>query len=140
MTAPDDMVVPLASEDVSVVKQERVIGGARIHVMTDTVEELLSADLATENVEITRVDVNRYLEPGEEPPAQRSENGVVIIPVIEEVAVVQKRLLLREEIHIHSRTTTETVEMPVALRRQRAEVERLNPDDLQPTKAKETDT
>jgi stress response protein YsnF len=49
--------------------------------------------------------------------------GVTIIPVLEEVLVVEKRLVLKREIRIRKRSS-ETVEIPVSLRKQRAEVER----------------
>jgi stress response protein YsnF len=54
----------------------------------------------------------------------RTEEGVTIIPVLEEVPVVEKRLVLKREIRISRRSTWETVEIPVSLRKQRAKVER----------------
>jgi stress response protein YsnF len=53
---------------------------------------------------------------------------VTIIPVLEEVLVVEKRLVLKEEVHIRSTTSGEDVEVPVTLRRQRAVVERVGPE------------
>ena len=50
------------------------------------------------------------------------------MPVVEEVVVVEKRLVLKEEIHIRRTAQTEAVEVPVTLRKQRAVVERLGPD------------
>ncbi len=49
----------------------------------------------------------------------------VVVPVLEEVLVVERRLVLREEIRLRLAAIDETVEQPVTLRRQRAEVERL---------------
>jgi stress response protein YsnF len=54
----------------------------------------------------------------------RTEGGVTIIPVLEEVLVVEKRLVLKREIRISKRSTSETVKIPVSLRKQRADVER----------------
>jgi Domain of unknown function (DUF2382) len=42
----------------------------------------------------------------------------------EEVLVVEKRLVLKREIRIRMRATSETVVIPVSLRKQQAEVER----------------
>jgi stress response protein YsnF len=42
----------------------------------------------------------------------------------EEVLVVEKRLVLKREIRIRMRATSETIEIPVSLRKQRAVVER----------------
>jgi stress response protein YsnF len=54
----------------------------------------------------------------------RTEDGVTIIPVLEEALVVEKRLVLKREIRISKRSNLETVEIPVSLRKQRAKVER----------------
>jgi stress response protein YsnF len=43
---------------------------------------------------------------------------------VEEVLVVEKALVLVEEIHVRRRTEVETVEIPATVRRERASVER----------------
>jgi hypothetical protein len=48
----------------------------------------------------------------------------MIIPVVEEVAVVEKRLLLKEEIHVSKRRYVESVDEPVTLKSTRAVIER----------------
>jgi stress response protein YsnF len=79
-------------------------------------------------VGVSRVPINRTLAEGEMPPVVREENGVTIIPVLEEILVVEKRLVLKEEVHIRQTTSGEAVEVPVTLRRQHAVVERLSED------------
>jgi stress response protein YsnF len=49
---------------------------------------------------------------------------VIIVPVLEEVLVVEKRLVLKREIRIPRRPTSGTIEIPVSLRKQRVKVER----------------
>ena len=56
---------------------------------------------------------------------------MTIIPVLEEILVVEKRLVLKEEVHVSQTTSGEDVEVPVMLRRQRAVVERIGPDGQQ---------
>ena len=51
----------------------------------------------------------------------------MIVPVLEEV-VVQKQLVLKEELHVQWQLETEAVEVPVSLRKQRAIVEQVAPD------------
>ena len=63
--------------------------------------------------------------PVEAPPPVREEDGVLIVPVLEERLVVTTELVLKEEIRITRRSRTETVREPVPLRAERAEVERL---------------
>jgi stress response protein YsnF len=50
-----------------------------------------------------------------------------VVPVLEEVLVVERRLVLREEVRLRLVAAEETVEEAVTLRRQHAEVERLPP-------------
>jgi stress response protein YsnF len=57
-------------------------------------------------------------------PAIRTEGDVTIIPVVEEILVVETKLVLKEEVHIRRTLTKETVEQSVTLRKQRAIVER----------------
>jgi stress response protein YsnF len=57
--------------------------------------------------------------------ARHEADGTYVLPVLEEVLVVERRLVLREEIRMRLVTTEAPVEEVVTLRRQRAEVERV---------------
>jgi stress response protein YsnF len=118
-------VIPLVEETVVVGKRQVVTGRVRVQTVTDTVEELAHADVRRETVEVTRVPVDRVVETA---PEIRTEGDVTIVPVLEEVLVVEKRLVLKEELHIRRSVAAETVEVPVTLRKQRTIVERLAPD------------
>jgi len=122
-------VIPLVEEAAIIGKREVLTGRVRVQTVTDTVEELARADVQRETVEVTRVPVDRMVETA---PEIRTEGDVTIVPVLEEVLVVEKRLVLKEELHIRRRVETETVEVPVTLRKQRAIVEREAPDDPRP--------
>jgi hypothetical protein len=58
------------------------------------------AELFREGYSIERVQIDRIVA---EPPVQRQEGDTLILPVVEEVLVVEKRLMLREEIRITRR-------------------------------------
>ena len=109
--------------------REAVTGRVRVSTETETFAEVVRQELRGMRAEVVRMPINRALEPGETPPEPRTEGEVMIIPIFEEVIVVEKRLVLKEELHITQHLTTETVEVPVDLRRQRAVVERLSPAD-----------
>lgn len=112
-------------EETAIIDKRRVeTGRVRVTVRTEAVEEIARAELEEEAVEVTRVPINRLVD---EAPPFRTEGDVTIIPILEEVLVVEKRLNLREEVHIRRRATRETVETPVQLRRQHAVVERIDP-------------
>jgi stress response protein YsnF len=70
--------------------------------------------------------IDRIIEPGIAAPKMRTEGNVTILPIVEEVLVVEKRLLLKEELRITRHETKEVTETPVTIRKQRAVVERLN--------------
>jgi uncharacterized protein (TIGR02271 family) len=121
-------VLPVGEERLHVAKRDVLSGRVRISTATDTIEEVVRQELQSVRAEVERVPIDRYLEPGEALPQPRTEGDLTIIPVLEEVLVVEKRLLLREELHIRREASVEDVEIPVTLRRQRAVVERLRPD------------
>jgi stress response protein YsnF len=121
-------VVPLIEETASIRKREVVTGRVRVRTVTDTVEEIARAEVQEETVEVTRVPIDRVVDA---PPDVRTDDGVMVVPVLEEVVVVEKRLVLKEELHIRRKVEAKPVEVPVSLRKQRAVVERLAPDPSQ---------
>jgi len=125
--ADEDLILPLLEEELQVGKRTVETGRVRIRTLVETVEEAARAVLDGERVEVERIAVDRVVD---QAPSIRTENGVTIVPVLEEIMVVEKRLVLKEEIHIRRRPTTETVEVPVTLRKQRAIVERVSQDEI----------
>lgn len=119
-------VLPLVEEALRVGKRRVETGRVRVSIATETEERPVRETLRTERAEVERVPVGRELAEGEQAPvARREEDGTLVVPVLEEVLVVERRLVLREEIRLRLVAITETVEQPVTLRRQRVEVERL---------------
>ena len=125
----EQSTLPIIEEDARIetrsVERERV----RVSTRTELVRETIPASLRTDAVGVRRVPVNRTLEPGETAPTVRTEGRTTIVPVLEEILVVEKRLVLVEEVHISRDSTVEDVEVPVTLRRQRAVVERTGSDE-----------
>jgi stress response protein YsnF len=119
-------VIPISEEELSVCKREVTSGRIRIRTVTDAVETMVRQELESETVEVTRVAIGKVVDTI--PAVRDAGDGVLIVPVIEEILVVEKKLVLKEELHIRRRTETETVETPVTLRKQRAVVERLDGD------------
>jgi uncharacterized protein (TIGR02271 family) len=117
---PSDRI-PIAHEELNVGKQTLETG--RVHVRTHVSEhtEWVREELAREDVDVEWVDVNREVAAI---PAIRTEGDTLIIPLVEEVLVVEKRLVLRKEIHIVRRVETEPYETAVPLRRVDADVTR----------------
>lgn len=61
---------------------------------------LVDEPLYVEDVEVERVPVNRIVDG---PVETRQEGDITIIPVVEEVVSIQKRLLLKEEVRVRRR-------------------------------------
>ncbi|HET8550674.1 MAG TPA: DUF2382 domain-containing protein [Bryobacteraceae bacterium] len=75
-----------------------------------------------EHVDVRRVLVDREVDG---PLPVRREGDSTIVPIVEEVLVMSKRFVLREEIHI-TRSVREEQHQRITLRRQEAEIERLD--------------
>ncbi len=121
-----DPVIPLAEEQLSVGKRQVVTGKVRVRTETEVIEENIRLDLAQDHVEVTRVRLDRVVETA---PPIRTDGDVTIIPVLEERLVVERRLVLVEEIHVSRRTTSTETTVPVTRRKQHAVIDRLPPDD-----------
>ncbi len=115
-------IIPLTEEEVRVEKRQVTTERVRVRTVVEVVQKPVHASLEEETVEVTRVPVGREIDKS---PEVRTENGVTIVPVVEEVLVVEKRLVLKEELHIRRTVRTEDVEIPVELRKERVEVERI---------------
>ena len=114
--------MPLLEEHATIDKRTVTTGKVRVVTHTESVEEIVRAVLKGEEAEVVTVELDQTVSGTA--PQIRTEDGVTIIPVLEEVLVVEKRLVLKREIRISKRSTSETVEIPVSLRKQRANVER----------------
>lgn len=114
-------MIPLVEEHASTTK--RTVEKARVSVRTkvEQREEMVRAELSSDAVEIERVAVGREVEAL---PAVRQEGATTIVPVVEEVLVVEKKLVLVEEIRLTRTRTSQEYAQPVTLAVQRAEIER----------------
>lgn len=113
--------VPLVSEQFKVDKRRPVKARVRVTMQVDQEELPISTELRHEAADIQRVPIGHVVETT---PMVREEGDVTIIPVLEEILVVEKRLLLKEEIHVRRQATTSKAEQTVTLRKERADIER----------------
>jgi uncharacterized protein (TIGR02271 family) len=113
--------IPIVEEQATIAKRAVEGGRVRVHVGVEEREQMLRETLSHEEVEVERVPVDREVSAM---PAIREEGDVTIVPVVEEILVVERRLRLKEELHIRKVRRTEEVEVPVTVRATRATVER----------------
>lgn len=115
------MVVPVVEEQVSVDKRSVERERVRLRTRVSQREEMVDVPLTEEEIRVERVEVRRLVDAAEPP---REVGDTLIVPVYEEVVVVEKRLLLREELHV-TRVRHERHERhPFVLRREDVDVER----------------
>jgi uncharacterized protein (TIGR02271 family) len=86
---------------------------------------MINAPTFSETVEVEHVPRGEWIE---SIPQVRYEGQTMIIPVVEEVLVVEKRLRLREELHVTKRRTEDSMPQAVTLRREEVHIDREAPD------------
>jgi uncharacterized protein (TIGR02271 family) len=119
-----EMRIPLVEEELSVSKRQREKGRVVVQTIPRERQELVEQELERVDVEIERIPVDRVVET---PPRIREEGDTLVIPVVEEVVVVEKRLVLREEIRVHRRRSVEQFQQPVTLRSEEVRIDRHGP-------------
>lgn len=117
----DDATLPLLAEELFVTKENRETGRVRISTHTHEREALIDEDLARERVEIETIPIGRRIDAV---PEVRQEGDTTVIPVVEERLVVERQVVLKEEIRVRRVRTTERHQEKVALRHQEALITR----------------
>jgi uncharacterized protein (TIGR02271 family) len=120
------LVIPVIHEEVEIGKRKvETGGGVRIHKSAREEEQTVDLPLVYEQVEVERVPIDRAVDG---PVAVRHVGDTIIVPVMQEVLVVQKQLRLVEELHIRRKRTEMHAPQTVVLRKEEATVERLEGD------------
>jgi uncharacterized protein (TIGR02271 family) len=126
-----DTVIRLAEEVLRVNK--RTVERDRVRITKRVVEreETVDLPLLHEEIAVERIPINKVVE---QAAPVRYDGDTTIIPLYEEVLVFSKQLMLVEEVHVTRRQTERHEPQRVTLRREEAEVERLEtePDAERP--------
>ena len=103
MTSPKEQgAIPVVREELAVGRRIVETGkGVRVTKTVTEHEHVVDEGLAKEDTTVERVSVNRVVDP-ENIPRIRHEGNTMIVPVLEEVLVVEKRTILKEELRITS--------------------------------------
>ncbi|HZC82113.1 MAG TPA: DUF2382 domain-containing protein [Nitrospiraceae bacterium] len=107
--------IPLHVEEVSVSRREIENAKVQIALVTGTQEQLIDEELTRVRVEIERVPIGRTIQVV--PPISQ-EGDTTISPVVQEIVVVERRLVLKEEVRIRRVRTKEQHQEIVVLREQ----------------------
>jgi uncharacterized protein (TIGR02271 family) len=123
MSKETSTIIPIIEEELLVEKRVVESGGVKVSKHVHEHEEVIDEPLRQEQVTVERHPVNQRVETA---PSIRREGTTLIIPIVEEV-LLEKKLFLKEEIHITIKQTEVRQPQTVKLRREEAIVERLEP-------------
>jgi uncharacterized protein (TIGR02271 family) len=114
--------IPVYEEELSVAKRVVERGRVQVSRTTRSYQQAVDELLNHEEVEVEHVAVG---QPIDTMPSVRQEGDVTIVPVVEEVLKIERRLVLKEEVHIRRVQRTERYQNTVTLRKQEVVVSRV---------------
>jgi uncharacterized protein (TIGR02271 family) len=122
--SPDAEVIALHEETLEVGRRTRETGkGLRVSKTVSHTEAIVDEPLQSEAFSVERVARSEIVS---EAPPTRQEGETLIIPVIEEVLVVEKRLRVKEEIRITRQRGTTHKPQTFTLRSEHVDTERFD--------------
>ena len=109
--------------------QTKVIDAGGVRIKKDVDEESLTIPLLSRvhGYSIEHVPKDQFVD--EAPPAMRYEGNVMIISILEEEAVVVKRLKLVEEIRITPSETETVAQTELTLKKERITIQKDPPEN-----------
>ncbi len=116
--------LPVIQEELQIYRRVTDTGRG-VRVRKTVAEKPLRVDevVQTQTLQVERVPMNAWIDGV--PPVQRQEGNTLVIPVLEEVLVIQKRIRLKEEIRITASTHEDRVSEQVVLCEEHVTLERL---------------
>jgi len=130
-------VTPVIEETIRVEKREFESGKVVVHKTVVERDEAVEILLRQQDLSVERVPVGRVVS---EAPQTRQEGDTLIVPILEEVLVVEKRLMLKEELHIRKQSSERTEYQTVRLRSEQVKIEQTGRTSLDETVATNKET
>ncbi|WP_229509368.1 YsnF/AvaK domain-containing protein [Massilia sp. CCM 8734] len=122
----DTLSVPLHREELRVGTRVVDTGrGVRIHKTVSEHPHQVDETLLYDELDVRHVSVDKIV-PLSEAPVARQEGDTLIVPVLEEVLVTERRVRIKEEVHITRIARTRTQAGTVMLREEDIIVERFD--------------
>ena len=118
----ENIVVPVLEEKVSLTKKFVETGRVNLSKKVNESIESFNIPLTEERIVVERIPKNEWVDTM--PPASRYEGDVMIIPVLKEVAVVEKRIMLVEEIRVSTVKTEKTELREVVVKKEEVNITR----------------
>jgi len=123
----NEIVIPLLEEELSIAKRIAQTGRIEINRTTHGRSKLVEALLEREQVEIERTAIGSLVDAM--PEVREEGDDIIIVPVVEEVLVTRRQLILKEEVHVRRLRDEVQHREFVSMREQEAVVARLPPEE-----------
>jgi uncharacterized protein (TIGR02271 family) len=133
---PEDqepLTLPVFEEQLSVGTRTVDTGrGVRIHKTVAEHPVTVDERLLRDETVIEHVPVDRIVAPGEA-PTTRYEGDTLVVPVLEEVLVLERRVRIKEELHITRLRHEQPHHETVMLKSEQVDIERFDATNEPPT-------
>src|SRR5512138_195760 len=117
--------MPVIEETIDVETARHEVGAVRVRIEAEVCPQSIALQRTQDRLVVERVPMHRFVD--ERRPA-RTVGDVWVVPVYAEVPVLERRLMLVEELRIRRQTTTSSTTETVAVTRERPVVERRQTD------------
>lgn len=117
----ETVIVPVVEEQMNVEKRLVAKGGVRVRKVVHEHQQTIDELLRQQSVDVERITIDRFVDG---PLENRYEDDTLIVPVVEEQLIVEKRFLLKEEVRIHTRQHASRHQQQITLRQEEAIIER----------------
>jgi stress response protein YsnF len=122
----DQLKVPVIEEQLEVGRRTVETGrGVRVHKAVAEHPVAIDETLLHDEVDVRHVPVGRMVEAGTA-PSPHYEGDTLVVPVLEEVLVVERRLRIKEELHITRTRRAERHQDTVVLKSEQVTIERFD--------------
>ena len=118
--------VNVLEEQAKVEKKFVEKGKVRIIKKVNEETETVTVPVTSEEATIEKIPVNKIIEKA---PQVRYEGDTMIIPVVKEVIVVEKKLMLVEEVHVKKHIIEKQDKRTIPLRKEELIIERIPSGD-----------
>lgn len=116
-------VIPVMQEFIRIEKRLVETGRVVIHKTVTERDEAVEVILKQQDLLVERVPIGRVVT---EAPQSRQEGDTLIVPILEEVLVVEKRLVLKEELHIRNHSSERMEHKTVTLRTEQVDIQQID--------------
>jgi len=122
----EENVIPVIEEQVVVEKQQVARARVRVNKRVETHQVEVETPVIHRELVVEHIPINRLLAAEDAIPSAREENGVLIIPILAEVAFADVVLRMKEQIKITKNRMSKNVSKTITLRQEVVDIERVN--------------